>query len=76
MSTVTGVAVLKRARSPLWLLLALALAGCNDESQQALGTLEWDRIALPAPAAQKNVRFGVREGQGVAAVRPTGPRRR
>ena len=67
MSTVTGVAVLKRARSPMWLLLVLALAGCNDESQQALGTLEWDRIALPAPAAEKIVRIDVREGQRVAA---------
>lgn len=67
MSTVTGVAVLKRARTPHWLLLVLALAGCNDESQQALGTLEWDRIALPAPAAEKIVRIDVREGQRVAA---------
>jgi HlyD family secretion protein len=49
------------------LLLLLALAGCNDERQQALGTLEWDRIALPAPAAEKIVRIDVREGQRVAA---------
>ncbi len=34
---------------------------------QALGTLEWDRISLPAPAAEKIVRIDVREGQRVAA---------
>lgn len=52
------------------LLLALALSACGDERPQALGTLEWDRITLPAPAAEKVVRIDVREGQRVAAGAP------
>ncbi|SDY06551.1 HlyD family efflux transporter periplasmic adaptor subunit [Lysobacter enzymogenes] len=48
-------------------LAALALAGCAKEPPQALGTLEWDRITLPAPAAEKVVRIDVREGQRVKA---------
>ena len=49
------------------LALALALAGCRDNTPQALGTLEWDRIALPSPAAEKIVSIEVREGQHVKA---------
>jgi len=49
------------------LALALALAGCRDDTPQALGTLEWDRIALPSPAAEKIVSIEVREGQHVKA---------
>lgn len=67
MSTVTGASVVKHNHRHLWLLLALALAGCGQDRQQALGTLEWDRIALPAPAAEKIVSIDVREGQRVAA---------
>lgn len=48
-------------------LAALALAGCARQPPQALGTLEWDRIVLPAPAAEKVVRIDVREGQRVKA---------
>lgn len=47
--------------------LAIALAGCRDDTPHALGTLEWDRISLPAPASEKIVRIDVREGQHVAA---------
>ena len=47
-------------------MLAL-LAGCGTPPPQALGTLEYDRIALPAPAAERIVRIEVREGQAVAA---------
>lgn len=54
-------------RRPLAWLAALLLAGCSDAPPQTLGTLEWDRIALPAPAAEKIVRVDVREGQRVAA---------
>ena len=49
------------------LAIACALAGCGDEPPQALGTLEYDRIALPAPAAERIVTIDVREGQRVVA---------
>lgn len=45
----------------------LSLAACGDEIPRALGTLEWDRITLPAPAAEKIVGIQVREGQRVKA---------
>ncbi|MCL1635157.1 HlyD family efflux transporter periplasmic adaptor subunit [Luteimonas sp. SX5] len=52
-------------------LLAIALlAACGKEPQQALGTLEFDRITLPAPVSEKIVRIDVREGQQVAAGAP------
>lgn len=54
-------------RSGALALLALALSGCAADKPQALGTLEWDRIALPAPVAEKVVRIDVREGQRVKA---------
>lgn len=50
--------------------LALAVTACTPPPPQALGTLEWDRITLPAPAAEKIVRVDVREGQQVAAGAP------
>ncbi|MUV15547.1 HlyD family secretion protein [Noviluteimonas gilva] len=43
------------------------LAACRNDAPQALGTLEYDRITLPAPAAEKIVAIGVREGQQVKA---------
>lgn len=50
------------------LALGLALlAGCRDDAPQALGTLEFDRVTLPAPAAERIVAIDVREGQPVAA---------
>lgn len=49
------------------LMLVLALAACGREPPQALGTLEYDRITLPAPAAERIVEISVREGQKVAA---------
>ena len=45
----------------------LVLAGCAESPPQALGTLEYDRVALPAPAAERIVAIDVREGQQVAA---------
>ncbi|KQZ60017.1 hemolysin secretion protein D [Lysobacter sp. Root559] len=56
-----------KSRWAVPLLLALALSACGDDRPQALGTLEWDRITLPAPAAERVVRIDVREGQRVAA---------
>ena len=52
------------------LLSMLALAACREQPPQVLGTLEWDRITLPAPVAEKIVRIDVREGQQVAAGAP------
>jgi HlyD family secretion protein len=54
----------------LMLAMTLALSACRDDAPQALGTLEWDRIALPAPVAEKIVRIDVREGQQVKAGTP------
>jgi HlyD family secretion protein len=48
-------------------LAVLVLAGCAKNPPQALGTLEYDRVALPAPAAERIVAIDVREGQQVAA---------
>lgn len=47
--------------------LALLLGGCADDAPQALGTLEYDRITLPAPAAERIVSIEVREGERVKA---------
>lgn len=49
----------------LVLTSALALCGCRDDPPQALGTLEYDRITLPAPAAERIVEIKVREGERV-----------
>jgi HlyD family secretion protein len=52
-------------------LFALALlAGCGKESPQALGTLEWDRITLPATASEPITEISVHEGEMVTAGAP------
>ena len=51
-------------------LCCLLLVACGDPPERALGTLEWDRIALPAPVAEKIVQVHVREGQRVVAGQP------
>jgi len=52
----------------LTLCIAVALlSACRDDAPQALGTLEYDRITLPAPAAERIVSIEVREGQRVKA---------
>ncbi|HEV8692831.1 MAG TPA: HlyD family efflux transporter periplasmic adaptor subunit [Lysobacter sp.] len=56
-----------RKRNLISVLLALALAACGTDKPQALGTLEYDRITLPAPAAERIVEINVREGQRVIA---------
>lgn len=48
-------------------LATTALAGCHKGPAQALGTLEYDRITLPAPVAERIVAIDVREGQRVEA---------
>ena len=52
-------------RLMLALLFPLVAASCSEPQAVALGTLEWDRIALPAPAAERIVEIQVREGQRV-----------
>lgn len=47
------------------LLGAALLAGCGRDAPQALGTLEYDRITLPAPSAERIVSIDVREGEQV-----------
>jgi len=56
-----------------WSLMVLLVAGagaCTDTPPQALGTLEYDRITLPAPAAERIVAIAVHEGPAVAAGQP------
>ena len=57
----------KSAQLILTAVCTLGLSACRDSTPQVLGTLEWDRITLPAPVAEKIVRIDVREGQQVAA---------
>ncbi len=45
---------------------ALLLAACQHAPEPLLGTLEWDRIAVPAEVSEPIVEIGVREGDGVA----------
>lgn len=49
------------------LLAGFAISGCADDAPQVLGTLEYDRVSLPAPAAERIVSIPVREGDRVAA---------
>ncbi|WP_299596171.1 HlyD family secretion protein [uncultured Microbulbifer sp.] len=53
------------ARSVVLALFCLGLAACDTRVERTLGTLEWDRIALPAPAAERIVEIRVREGERV-----------
>lgn len=48
----------------------LLLAACRPAPPEALGTLEWDRITVPSPAAETIVAVSVREGQRVPADAP------
>ncbi len=54
---------------PIWLLVLAAalLCACSRPPPQALGTLEYDRITLPAVAAERIVAIDVHEGQRVSA---------
>ena len=45
----------------------LMLAACAQKQPQVLGTLEWDRITLPAPVSERIAEVSVHEGQMVAA---------
>ncbi len=48
-------------------LMVVALAGCAEDAPQVLGTLEYDRVSLPAPSAERIVSVDVREGDTVKA---------
>ncbi len=62
---------MKNRKTFAWLALcAFALSACSESPPQVLGTLEWDRITLPAPVAEKIVRIDAREGQQVAVGAP------
>lgn len=58
-------------RLPLVMLFAaISLSACKKPPPQALGTLEYDRITLPAPVAERIVSIDVREGEQVKAGQP------
>ena len=54
-----------RAPAAVLALLAVLAAGCGRDAPQALGTLEFDRIVVPAPVAERIVAVQVREGEHV-----------
>lgn len=52
---------------PLWLLL-IAVSGCEGEGHPTLlGTLEWDRVSLPAEASETILAWHTAEGDRVQA---------
>jgi HlyD family secretion protein len=56
-----------RASGAVAACLAIVLAGCAQKPPLALGTLEYDRITLPAPVAERVVSIAVHEGEHVVA---------
>ena len=57
-------------RADRWLLagLLLALVGCGGNGDpELLGTLEWDRVGIPAEASETILRWDVAEGDQVKA---------
>lgn len=46
-------------------LLLACLAGCDSGGEQLLGTLEWDRVGLPAEASETVLSWQVAEGDRV-----------
>jgi HlyD family secretion protein len=56
---------------PVALVASVAgLVSCTKSPPQALGTLEFDRITLPAPAAERVISIDAREGESVTAGQP------
>src|SRR5262245_35968196 len=51
----------------LFCMLPLALAACHHEPTSLLGTLEWDRIAVPAEVSEPITQILVKEGDHVEA---------
>lgn len=59
--------MISRLAQPLLPAALVLLAACAPSAPQALGTLEYERIALPSPAAERIVDIAVREGERVEA---------
>lgn len=57
--------VTRSLRRAAALLTVTLLAACQPQAPQVLGTVEFDRITLPAPAAEIIVKIDAREGQYV-----------
>ncbi|MGQ0798584.1 MAG: HlyD family secretion protein [Pseudomarimonas sp.] len=60
----------RSSRDARWissLAVFVLLAACADPPPQALGTLEWDRVTLPATASEPITAIAVVEGQQVTA---------
>ena len=51
-------------------ILPLALAACHHGPEPLLGTLEWDRIAVPAEVSEPITQILVKEGDRVDAGQP------
>ncbi|MFC4527517.1 HlyD family efflux transporter periplasmic adaptor subunit [Dyella halodurans] len=58
---------LRNKPRPFLLSAMLLLTACQPAPPHVLGTIEFDRITLPAPAAEHIVQIDVREGQFVPA---------
>lgn len=56
-----------KLRSAGLLLALMLLSGCDAGGEKLLGTLEWDRIGLPAEASESVIARHVAEGQRVEA---------
>lgn len=57
----------RRIRFGLMLIGCVLLSACGRHAPQALGTVEYDRINLPAPAAERIIAVDAREGERVRA---------
>lgn len=57
----------RRTRFGLMLVACVLLSACGRQVPRALGTLEYDRINLPAPAAERIVALDAHEGERVRA---------
>ncbi len=53
--------------APMLVAGSIALCACSKAPPRALGTLEYDRITLPAPAAERIVTIDVQDGERVKA---------
>lgn len=57
-------------RTPSLLLALMLLGGCDAGGEKLLGTLEWDRIGLPAETSETVIAWRVAEGERVEAGQP------